>query len=92
MDDIPGNPFDFIIFKLNGELLSEQQKTQIELVIDGISYTISTINEIEILPLGATIVFLLPWMDLNIGDQLKVEVNVPSANFNFEFTRVVAAF
>ena len=87
----PGDIVDLLEIKVNGQALSRDLMNKIEVSWEGNKYTLANIRDAGVVPVNVEAKFFVPVTDVKVGENVKIEINVPQFSVNIEFERVLKA-
>lgn len=87
--EAPGEIADLLEIKVNDEPLTREQITGIEVSWEDNKYTMENIRDAGTIPVNVELKFFVPYPDVEVGQEVKIEIAVPQFSVAFDFVRTV---
>ena len=87
--EAPGDPVDLLEIKVNGEPLTREQMLSITVQWEDNNYTMENIRDAGTIPVNVELKFFLPYENVEVGQEVKIEIAVPQFSVAFDFERTL---
>jgi hypothetical protein len=87
--EAPGDPVDLLEIKVNDVQLTREQMLGITIEWEDNKYTMENLRDAGTIPVNVELKFTVPYPDVEVGQNAKIEISVPQFSVAFDFERIV---